>query len=811
MPINLHQCDKICYGCIRGYSAKHKLKKGDQFKINCTGIPTDYLTEALIAEVQSDKDTAMAMLDPVTWAAKFLDWHCLDPEGEVWKRKTEDGTLPPEARQYDSALAKQGKSIFHRPYQAAMLGCTAKWKTFRCGRQIGKTSALVISMLFHIFTRNNFRVEVICPYQTQVEEVYDRLTEFIDSNSLLLNSTARRVKAPAYQIKLYNGSHIKLFTAGTRSGQDAGQTRGQCLAGGTEIRLATGEKKKVEDIVTGDQVLSFDDDWKSVVAPVTHVFPPERKELFLLTTRTDRRIKASGDHRFFNRSGEVVLKSLRVGDFIAIPRATKHNPEGSDQLRDIEFDEVLSIECLGMQDCYDVEVASTKKLVANNIVVHNSCHMLVFDEADMLAPADINASLAAILNFPEATVWMSSTPTGKREAFYRTCQDPLWKEFYYPSQANPNWNEKLEEFFRSQLTEEGYNHEITALFGEQEEGVYKAKYVEVAQEEYEYSQMKPSRGWLYMIGVDWNDFKVGITYIVVGMSPEDGKFYIVDKQVLAQSESTQLAGCQKLIDMNRLWQPAYIYVDDGYGKVQVEVLHKFGADATADKKRGPKSVDARLATIVKAYSFGGTIESRDLFTKQKIKKPAKPFLVENSVRRFETCSIKYPKSDEKMTEALLGYIVKRVSQAGVPIYEQQNTQAGDHFLDALNLALVAFTLEKTEFGRPTYDLTVAFSGRLGENNIQKSVPTRESQRPKTGRTKGIAQQMSLLGEENRVPASNSTVETGGVKLWRWPGFGHDAPKPKVRTLQQAYADAEKRTKVGIGFKSTAPRPTRKKF
>ena len=44
--------------------------------------------------------------------------------------------------------------IYHRPYQATMLRCTAKRKVFRTGRQIGKTEVLVIAILFNIF--NNF-------------------------------------------------------------------------------------------------------------------------------------------------------------------------------------------------------------------------------------------------------------------------------------------------------------------------------------------------------------------------------------------------------------------------------------------------------------------------------------------------------------------------------------------------------------------------------------------------------------------------------------------------------------------------------
>jgi hypothetical protein len=631
--LDLHQCHTACKGCVKSYIKKHRLKRGDKFNISCSGIPNNYLPDSVIASLGEDPETAIAMLDPVLWANKFLDWHCFDPDGEIWKRKHLEGTLgglPP----YDAVRAQSGKSIFHRPYQGLMLRCSSNRKIFRIGRQAGKTEALCIMIMFSLVTRQNFAIEVLTPFQSQIDLIFSKLSELINSNPLLKNSEHRNVKAPNYKIELKNGSHVIGFTAGTRSGQDAGAARGQHAG------------------------------------------------------------------------------------------------------------------------------------------------MLVFDEADYLSPRDIDATLAVIINHPDATVWMSSTPTGRREKFYESCQDDEYREFHFPSSVNPNWTEKLDTYFRKELTEDGYQHEILAEFGEQEEGVYRLRYIELAQSDFTYGTYKPNPNWLFAIGVDWNDHKTGVTIAIVGLSPDDGVFRLVDHETISRSEFTQLGSCQRIAELNRFWNPFAVYVDKGFGTTQIEVLHKFGADCIVSE--GANSPNARLRHIVKPFDFGSNVEVIDLFTQQPSPKPAKHFLVENSVRRFEQCSFQYPKSDKKYTDALLGYVVNRVSQAGKPIYHQQNEKAGDHLIDAVNLALVAFALEKSEFGKRKFETSISISKELGAilsgdtQLADREVKSRDS-KPKTGRANIVTRRSLLPSVHGSLPAANTS--TNHVKLWSWPGFSRDEPAP----------------------------------
>lgn len=950
-----------------------------------------------------------------------------------------------------------------------------------CGRQIGKSDTLCVSILHKLFTNRGYAVTVITPYQSQIELLFGRIHELISGNTELINSIKEKRKSPYYYMELHNGSYIKAFSAGTKSHSEAGTVRGA------------------------------------------------------------------------------------------------------------------------------------------------HAHFLLFDEADMLSRGDLDASLALITNFPDAIVWLSSTPTGKRETFYNACFDPTYVDFSYPSSVNPMFTEELDQFFKRSLTESGYIHEVLADFGEDTQGVYQKKYIDYGKSSYNYGDLKPSAGWTYSFGVDWND-NAGSIIMVTGFNPGDNNYYLVDKQVVKKDGWTQTSAVQKIVQLNRYWNPAFIYVDVGYGScvgpltmiqtnlgakpikdievgdkvltskglyqnvlgkvvapqkesysvrplkcpkttvsychpfltyrtdnrfldtefneeklqwrtvkeidinrdfiaiaktqkkvntcpdpvidlvdfidttgltwddqhiwsthsnrsnepsfngalaqkyncskimlsrlkcqlkkgefpstelrrklvskidkdigldvfldtkvlkfnryidvtdkdfqlllgwylsegninvatvelgqkkllndfqraidgaaklfpssvvyerglftrlfvngtiasrlfevlggrysdgkrihpfildnfdckyilqgiylgdghkvqdtdgwqlslasshliyqlrqyfidrdilpslyfvkkqtenrkdqyridiggdqetvnklteitgfafsnknrvnrrkyivtphyilvgidkieqiedqsdlidiqvendnsftgngvllhnTQVELLHGVGVQAI--RNQSSKGPDARLATIVKAYNFGGTIEIPDLFTKQPIKKPAKPFLVENAVRFFEDGRIKYPAADEWLIRALEGYYIQRLTDSGVPKYSSLDPAIGDHFVDALNLSLLPFTLEMGEFGKPTFVANIAFTGYFGETKEEKGERERQisdisgqgEEQERSRRTQYLAgPSLFRFG----LPLANTTFDkVGHTRVWSWPGFLRDEPPPKRKS------------------------------
>jgi len=665
MKLDLSICDKTCFGCIKGYKNKHDLSKGMGFDISCEGI-LDFNIKTLPifkALPASELETVKGLLDPVQWAKENLDWHCLDPDGEVWKRKN-----PKEYYNWVQEHPGEdilGHSRYHRPYQAEMLRCTSKRKIFRLGRQCGKTEAMVVSMVYNLVNRpglgpdEGFKIIIVTPYQAQIELIFKRLKQLISYSPVLQNEIKRNVKAPIYSLELYNGSEVKGFTAGTKSGGNAESVRGQ------------------------------------------------------------------------------------------------------------------------------------------------SAHMLVFDEADYLSAGDMDAAMSVVTNHPDATVWMSSTPSGKRERFYDTCHDKLWKEFYYPSQVNPIWGDVQEKTFRSILTDIAYKHEVLAQFGEQEMGVFQNSYVMNAMKDFEYGDFERRKDWVYTIGVDWNSPKNGTTIAVLGYDTVWSKFHLVSMDKVSRQGWTQTEACLKIADLNRVWRPVSIYLDSGYGGMQYEVLRKFGFDAAVDKKRGPKHPDAALSRIVKQFEFGGKIEVRDLFTKQLVNKPAKPWLVENSVRFFERGDISIPKRDSELKAQLLGYIIKSINPSGTPIYAASEEKTGDHKLDSLMLSMAAFTLEQTPFGKVLFNPKIAVSGYFGEEGPTSADV--KGNRPSSDRITNILDEESQLSRAGERPAANMSKKSSSIKLWYWEGFDHDAPRPRTRSLAEAEKEARQRTGTGSGKSGCRPK------
>jgi intein/homing endonuclease len=1017
LGFNILNCDIACTTCVKSYSKKHDLKKGDQFKIKCGGIPKEYLSSAMLENVAGeDTKSMLAMLDPVTWAAQVLDWHCSDPDGSIWIRKTDEGSLgevTPYVEEQYGHLIKQGKSAYNRDYQTIMLRCTSKRKVFRCGRQIGKSEVLAIAILHAAFTHSDYRIIVITPYQTQIEVIFNRLNKLMQSSPLTGNSVKRYVKAPNYTIELHNGSMIRGFSC----------------TGDTEI-ITQGGKKLIKNITLEDNVLCLDTDSSKLnYLPVTRVFDTNFKDVYKVTLMSGHEVTVSEDHPFWIKNiGWKPLKELSIGSDVAYavdykqdvstksdtlgyllglllgdgsftaktmadggPRFTAKNikiqenfenalaklnipwrsqihgvtgskeytiykrypkeharaqereftpitkalqkydligrtsldkfipielfnesaemrhgllkglmetdgfvnkdgrvgfcsisrelaygvrdllntfgikasirlkkqagkimPIDSEQreihanhdlyevnvttksyvkklfdivdlsskdkyiecsdkvnsqkvvypINDIDYSKIRSISFVKKDTTYDIAVGDgTNNFIANGIIIHNTAgtksggnadavrgqkaNMLCFDEADYLSSDDMASALAVISNYPDATVWMSSTPTGKHEKFYEQCKSHLYKEFYYPSMANPLWNQDLEDTFRQQFTDIQYTHEVLAEFGEQEQGVYQSAYIEDAMTDYRYEDQKRDPNWMYSIGVDWNDEKVGTTIAVVGYNPVDNIFRLFNRYVVSREGWTQTAAVEKIIELNRYWLPKAIYIDKGFGGVQFEVLRKYGYDSLSDKGKGHLHPDAKLHIITKQYDFGSKLTIKDPFTKQDIDKAAKPFLVEDAVRKFEQRVIQFSKHDNQLESELRGYIIDHRTISGSPVYKQGNERVGDHNLDALNLALVAYTLELSHFGKVKYESHIGFTPGFNQFNkptnaasnpdiLSRKPPQQKVERPSMNRTAVIESPSSSLDK------TAGNINGQQRRLWSWPGFERDAAPPRTR-------------------------------
>lgn len=111
-------------------------------------------------------------------------------------------------------------------------------------------------------------------------------------------------------------------------------------------------------------------------------------------------------------------------------------------------------------------------------------------------------------------------------------------------------------------------------------------------------------------------------------------------------------------------------------ETQIELLHRYGA----------QNPHTGLQEKVVGYHFSQALNVYDPFTRQKEKKPLKPFMVNNSVIVFENKKIILNPDDTKLVSDLEGYRLKGVSNSGAPIYSDEN----EHTIDCINLCLLIF-------------------------------------------------------------------------------------------------------------------------
>lgn len=387
--------------------------------------------------------------------------------------------------------------------------------------------------------------------------------------------------------------------------------------------------------------------------------------------------------------------------------------------------------------------SGSKSAARSDKIRGQDANFIVLDEADYLDEADIDAILAILASHPDCGLWASSTPTGQHSKFFQWCRikDLGFKEFWYVSPEAPNWTIEVEEFFKTSVDSVTYDHEYNAEFGIQISGVFRNDLVDRALMQYSLPRPR-TPGSKICIGVDWNGQAIG-THIVVTETVLDQmdnfKYVVLEREVIRGGEFTQHLAVEKIIELNAQYDPEFIYVDAGYGATNVEMLHKYGKSNPASK----------LQKKVVPYSMGSSIEIRDPHSRQPIKKPAKPFLVNTAVLQLEQNRVVLPTSedtqilvdstetkeagsDQGLVQQMRNFSVERYSTTGLPTYSQGN----EHALTAWMLSIVAFIIELSDL-----------KGRMGISIPQAILPL---DMPKQTFNNEISKQGKILADAART-------------------------------------------------------------
>jgi hypothetical protein len=151
---------------------------------------------------------------------------------------------------------------------------------------------------------------------------------------------------------------------------------------------------------------------------------------------------------------------------------------------------------------------------------------------------------------------------------------------------------------------------------------------------------------------------------------------------------TQTASVSRIVSLNEYWNPAAIYVDAGFGGMQVEQLRLYGA---THSKSG-------LYDKVIPVAMNSKIQVTDPATGVILDKHAKEFIIDMSARELEEGRIMLPKSEDNyegeygLVGQLRNFKVDKFTESG----HRKFSDGKDHAIVAWALAITAMALEHSE-------------------------------------------------------------------------------------------------------------------
>lgn len=406
-----------------------------------------------------------------------------------------------------------------------------------------------------------------------------------------------------------------------------------------------------------------------------------------------------------------------------------------------------------------------------NAVRGQGAHLIIIDEADFLTQEAFDSITAILMDKPNTEIICTSTPMGEG-LLYKFANSKDYKEFHFPSFCIPHYNDDMDREFRNSLSMMAYIQEIMAEFGLSDNSVFDTDLVNrstlIGTSESMHNVITNRNRYIVSLGCDWNADKVGTRICVIAYDKIERKIIIANLSNVRREGWTQVAAIDKIVELNRLYTPDYIYVDEGFGEANVQQLKLIAVNLFG--KVPADHPDLRLRDVV-PVNFSSTLELRDVMTGEIRKKYFKNFIVETTKRALETglLAFKDPIS-APIVEQMKNYIVKSRAANGREVYEAKNSEIGDHDLDAFMIALAGLQLNENSIldTRRYSNITIlplekrGSEAYNGSNEIEKRSYANEEKYHRTVRVApGISRRSSMSGGPmgNRGILSRETAST----------------------------------------------------
>lgn len=330
-----------------------------------------------------------------------------------------------------------------------------------------------------------------------------------------------------------------------------------------------------------------------------------------------------------------------------------------------------------------------------NAVRGQGAHLIIIDEADFLTQEAFDSITAILMDKPNTEIICTSTPMGEG-LLYKFSNSKDYKEFHFPSFCIPHYNDDMDKEFRNSLSMMAYIQEIMAEFGLSDNSVFDTDLVNrsttIGTSASIHDVVLNRDRYIVSLGCDWNADKVGTRICVIAYDKIDKKVVIANLSNVRREGWTQVAAIDKIVELNRLYVPDYIYVDEGFGEANVQQLKLIAVNLFG--KVPADHPDLRLRNVT-PVNFSSTLELRDVMTGEIRKKYFKNFIVETTKRALETglLAFKDPAASP-IVEQMKNYVVKSRTTNGREVYEAKSSEIGDHDLDAFMIALAGLQLNE---------------------------------------------------------------------------------------------------------------------
>jgi len=392
---------------------------------------------------------------------------------------------------------------------------------------------------------------------------------------------------------------------------------------------------------------------------------------------------------------------------------------------------------------------------------------MYLDEVDYMGSTAINAIKAIELSRPSVEIWASSTPTGKREQFYKWCTDKSlgFTQFHYKADVLPHWNEDLARRLRAECTDENqYVQEYEAEWGHETMGVFAPELIDAALKPYRYLDWMDFKGEMhpgcirerrpeniYVMGVDWNGEGVGtrvviLEWVVTHPDPTFRNkirvFYhenVADTIRARGKQPSNMRSVDRVMELADSYACSFVYVDKGYGHTNFELI------LDRAKAKNQRNITDRYKEI-------------DFNSRTKIRRPdgrieekwTKEFMVSSMVRFLENSMLVLPETEDDrymLAGQMREYIVERETVTGRKKYSDNNEDS----LVAMLLGAHAFMMEFSDFSKGRRDVT-----EYGYAKGLRELPVRESSDGAEGFHKMFPE------SEERGPAFEKQAKKAGV-------------------------------------------------